>query len=698
VREPGPNYSCKQYERPNQPWVCGLTDAGHACAMGPTSGGQCPALGECAPVRDGDRWRCNRSTLRGGECDEGPTPEGGCGRVLRCRPVRSLRAKRGRFVAACTILAGGVLTIMLSANWRDAVINPGPLSQSHAPLMARGRLAGGCAACHSAAERSIRGWAATAVGHGGGATQSELCMNCHNQTISQELALVAHNVPSAALGQVTSSHGGTPAGAEDIACATCHHEHRGSQFDVTAMTNAACQACHQHRYRSFAVDHPDFGAWPYKRRTSISFNHASHQTKHFAQRKQAFDCRQCHLEDASGRDELLASYETACAGCHDEKITTSLARGVPMLLVPTLDVDALKAAGHDIGSWPESATGDFDGRLPPAMKLLLAADPNAATALAALGPDFEFFDVDPDDEHQVAACAELATAIKSMFADVSQRGPAAVKERLSVALGREVSDAQLDALTAGLSEDTLHGAVAAWLPGVDAGDTQWSESSGLRAQSAQAGAVRTPPFALAGEWLRDEATLSIRYRPAAHADPVLASWLSLLVQTPDIESRPLAFAMFKELAKPTAPGLCASCHSVECGAGDALVVNWAADESSNQQRGAAASEDSHNRGFTKFSHGPHLLLPQLADCSQCHAIDPAAATATPNPGWNPAVFVSEFRPLSKQMCATCHTATAAGDACQSCHNYHVDAVETWRSDSDLSGVARHVGSRDNRQR
>ena len=40
-------------------------------------------------------------------CDDGPTPEGGCGRVHQCRPCASLRAIRGRFVAACALSAAG---------------------------------------------------------------------------------------------------------------------------------------------------------------------------------------------------------------------------------------------------------------------------------------------------------------------------------------------------------------------------------------------------------------------------------------------------------------------------------------------------------------------------------------------------------------------------------------------------------------
>ena len=203
----------------------------------------------------------------------------------------------------------------------------------------------------------------------------------------------------------------------------------------------------------------------------------------------------------------------------------------------------LQNAGHNIGAWPKAATGDFDGRLPPMMKLLLAADPVAAQALSKLGPDFEFQDIDPDDPQQLADCANLTTAIKSLLADVSQRGLVAMRERLTIALGRDVSEAEAATLTAGLSVDTVRGTVG-WLPGaLNANDP------GPR-PSAVAGLARiVPPYAPAGTWSRDDTTFSIRYRPAAHADPVLASWLELLAKTPDLDSRPVAKAMFKRAFK-----------------------------------------------------------------------------------------------------------------------------------------------------
>jgi hypothetical protein len=589
---------------------------------------------------------------------------------------------RGRFVIACTLLAAGGTLILLSADWRDALISPGPLARQHAQLSESDRPPSNCAACHAAAERTALGWTASlVVGHGDRADQSQRCLECHENTIPTAFAFAAHNLPAPKLDEITRngeppgpalagapSRRDEPAGSrsvEDLACATCHREHQGAEFDITAMNDAACQSCHQRRYESFSTDHPDFGIWPYERRTRIAFDHAAHRSKHFVEKKQAFDCRSCHLDDASGRVQLLASYDAACAGCHDEKIATSLANGVPMFALPTLDIEALKAAGHEIDSWPEEASGDFDGRLPPAMKLLLAADPAAAHAMATLGEEFEFLDVDPVDDQQLEASGSLAKAIEELMVDLGRRGPAAVRERLTASLDREISPAEVRAMIAGLSAETMQGALRAWLPGKDADSQSWAATSVAVGGVASPG---VPAYAPAGAWSRDDATFSIRYRPAAHADPVMTGWLELLAATPDLTEHPLALAMFKKLTKPTAPGLCASCHRVEHVDAGQLKINW-----------RAYHRAMEPRGFTKFSHGPHLVLPQLSDCTHCHAVQESASTTVSDTGWDPHRFVSEFAPISKQQCASCHTAKAAGDSCQKCHNYHVDAIESWRA-------------------
>jgi hypothetical protein len=171
----------------------------------------------------------------------------------------------------------------------------------------------------------------------------------------------------------------------------------------------------------------------------------------------------------------------------------------------------------------------------------------------------------------------------------------------------------------------------------------------------------------AGTWRRDDATFSIRYEPASHADPVLASWLELLTKTANLSNRPVASAMFAELTSPTAAGLCASCHSVERQADGQMSINWRAHDRSTVPR-----------SLTRFSHRPHLLLPQLADCTSCHAINDSAAATVSSGASTPAAFVSEFTPMSKQNCVQCHTQNSAGETCQQCHNYHVEHVEAWR--------------------
>jgi hypothetical protein len=324
-----------------------------------------------------------------------------------------------------------------------------------------------------------------------------------------------------------------------------------------------------------------------------------------------------------------------------------------MFALPTLDVDALREAGHDIGPWPEKATGDFDGKLPPVMRLLLASDPHAAQAMATLGDDFDFFDVDPDDQQQLARCATLARAIRQLLVDLGNSGTGTVRERLTTALGGNVSPTESAALLAGLSADTLRGATT-WLQ-----ESHEDASKPSRPESDPPAPTLDTAFAPGGTWFQDDATLSIRYRPAAHADPVVVNWLKLLTRS-DLPKQPIIDSAFAELANPTAPGLCTSCHSVEQIPDHTLTVNWR-----SYDRSSAA------RPFTKFSHGPHLVLPQLSDCTACHTIDNTAQTGTSFADADPHKFKSEFVPMSRRKCAECHTATAAGDKCQSCHNYHV---------------------------
>jgi hypothetical protein len=585
-------------------------------------------------------------------------------------------------VLISNVAAAAALAIMLSADWRDKVIAPGPLTEPHAQLLRRDGERPRCSACHSSAGDGVSGWTATlVVGQGDRPTQSQLCMKCHDKTIVPQLALAAHNLPPDELRRIRqgdksqTGRGGetgrqgevspssvsldaNPPVSLSLVCAACHREHHGAMFDLTAVDNQACQTCHRQKYESFATDHPDFGAWPYEQRTPIAFDHASHQAKHFREKKQAFDCRQCHVDDPTRSVQLLTVYETACASCHNDKIATSVARGIPVFALPTLDVAALRKAGLDIGPWPAAANGDFDGKLPPIMKLLLSADPAAAKAMATLGHDFELLDIDAESREQLTACADLALALKRLLSELNEAGAAAVRPRLSAALGRDLTEDEFKQLVTGLSIDTVQSATRAWLGQAVAG--------GPPERAAERGR-REPTDSAPGAWFYDPASLSIRYLPAGHADPVLAAWMTSLAIFADAEKNSLQLAVFNELTLPTAPGLCASCHTIEKRPAGQRIIHWRATDRSKAPR-----------AFTKFSHGPHILLPELADCTACHSVDEAGGNRTNAANEQPAAFVSEFQPLTKQLCATCHTLRAAGDRCQSCHNYHVESVESLR--------------------
>jgi len=195
VRDPREPLTTDGYQRPQQAWQCGLADEGPPCPLGPSGSGHCPAMAACRPVRDGERWHCNRSALRGGPCAEGPGHDGACSIVYHCTPVRSLRTRRGRFVVGVAVAAIGAACMALSGPWRNALIAPGPLSRRHAQLIEGQNTTPRCAQCHAAGEKSVAGWWRQSFGDEAlGASQSTLCMTCHEQIAAPGFARAAHGM------------------------------------------------------------------------------------------------------------------------------------------------------------------------------------------------------------------------------------------------------------------------------------------------------------------------------------------------------------------------------------------------------------------------------------------------------------------------------------------------------------------------
>lgn len=664
MRDPLQEFKGDTYDRPNQAWLCGLSEDGEVCPVGPGKNGRCPGVGACHPLRDGDRWVCNRSPARGGKCEEGPQPDGTCCRVYQCSPIRSLRARRGRFVWGCLLATLGGLCLLLSSSERNEFLAPGALSVQHAQLLNRGGDTKRCASCHAAGDQSFLQWMSHAVDSElASPSQSELCLECHKNQLDPERALVTHNVKSEVLlagSDMTVTRRLDP--TQELSCATCHREHHGVSHDLTWMSNVACQACHQEQYDSFATDHPEFENWPTRRRTRIAFDHGSHQLKHFPKEKQEFACATCHVQDRDGAFQQTLGYEATCASCHDSKIQTSWDAGLAMFALPMIDAEALRDAGHDIGQWPEQALGEFDGALPPITKLLLAADPPAAEAIKLLGADFDFFDVDSDDAKQLQAASEVVWATKRLFLELAEQGQGALKRRIESVLDRPLTKQQFADLASRLSPDNLQVITERWLTRLpeelsERTDSSPNSSAGVSAIDRDEALQRVA----GGGWLRDETTLSIRYRPTGHADPWVTAWIDVVTEATTGKHATIAKPLLKQMMVPTAAGQCGSCHSLDRLDDGRCVVQW-----------YAKRVDDHPVSFTKFSHSPHLTQAQLADCQACHQINPLANVMAGYADTNATNFENGFQPLTKQDCAECHTPKAAGDSCLQCHQYHVD--------------------------
>jgi predicted CXXCH cytochrome family protein len=565
--------------------------------------------------------------------------------------VRSLRTKRRQFVVGLALAALGAVVMALSGPWREKFVTPGPLSMHHAQLIAAGDRAQGCAKCHSAASATLAAWDGRAIDDRGALpTQAALCLACHKNKIDAAVALAAHTMPADHLHQLAGAPDGPVRAprrdpAQPIACSACHREHQGANHNLAAVSDQTCQACHRQQFHSFADGHPDFGAWPYARPTAIAFDHAAHQAKHFPAAQRQFDCAACHRAASTGDRQLTLDYAAACATCHDKALVASLADGAALISLPTIDVDALRQAGHDVGPWPEQATGDFDGALPMPARLLIAADPRAAAALAKLGPECDFFDVDPANADQLAAAAQVVAALKALAADLASDGDAALAERLQTVARHEVTPAQREALYSQLPVDSA------------------ARFNALAHGTPSASGAAAPATPLPAGWQLNHQNLSLRYQPAGHDDPWLRAWLDLLADAASGPQAALAEPLLRSALKPTAPGQCGSCHRAEKDAAGRFAVQWRALAPNNQPT-----------SITHFSHAPHIPQSSLRDCTACHQVASPATTSAATAASAAPPTAADFTPLLKSTCAACHAPTAAGNNCTQCHRYHAPAT------------------------
>jgi hypothetical protein len=158
-----------------------------------------------------------------------------------------------------------------------------------------------------------------------------------------------------------------------------------------------------------------------------------------------------------------------------------------------------------------------------------------------------------------------------------------------------------------------------------------------------------------GGWYRRDENYTLYYRPSGHADEFLTAWL----ETSAGDTLPAAQAIFTQLADEKAPGACMKCHTVDR-VGPATIVNW-----------LPSRPQPHQRSFTSFKHAAHFALMGVQGCSTCHVLDAKADYAAAfGANRDITLFRSNFAPLTKNSCVSCHQPELAGASCQQCHNYH----------------------------
>ncbi len=167
-----------------------------------------------------------------------------------------------------------------------------------------------------------------------------------------------------------------------------------------------------------------------------------------------------------------------------------------------------------------------------------------------------------------------------------------------------------------------------------------------------------------GGWYRQDYT--ILYKPTGHSDTFLKSWLDFSASRFSKAEGNLAAAVFSELTGKDAQGQCTKCHSVDATRDQARLMKW-----------TPSSSKPNESLFTAFNHEPHLgVVSAKKGCLTCHELSGAKGYLDTYKGNNPKTFVSNFAPVKKQTCASCHGKMEVRQDCLLCHQYHVNDIIT----------------------
>lgn len=529
---------CARRLDPSAAWICGYDELGKGCACGPTAKG-----------------RCGLATA--GEHNDGAAASGS--ELTPCIPRRSYRWRRQALCLNLAILTGGVLLLCMALPSRENTFVPGELSSKHAQILDNTLVSQRCGLCHpnshvgdriGASVEAMLGnqFSGQYASHPNPGNESDeplrffgssdggqdaLCMQCHRAHMPGAAKRTPHDLSPSALEALTrdaqspawqtvgnrssSVAGPDPHHAAPIQtnCADCHVEHHGRGFELKAMADDRCQACHRRKFESFTSGHPEFKNFPAQRSRSLAFSHQLHADKHFPQKNRDFDCGKCHLDrgrpGTSGPIARSVSFEAACAECHQEPIRAASADGWAVLQLPSIDASAA-AENASLEHWPAEARFGYEGKISPVLRALLEADETAREALGHLPASGELADVPSIGDQREQVTAALALATERLIRQTARDGQAAWRERLlqvtRARTQRELTageTALVEAMCAGLPPDLFRQMQLAWFdragqPLASAPQPSDKDSDEAtvadRAASSQTAATKPPPLSL----------------------------------------------------------------------------------------------------------------------------------------------------------------------------------------------------------
>jgi hypothetical protein len=387
--------------------------------------------------------------------------------------------RRDRFALLVGLVTAASTAAAFFLSKGTQFLMPGPLTSAHAAIE-------NCSSCHNKNGSGKLSWI-RGLFAGDPLADSKACLTCHKMPAT---AFFPHSASFDVLKEstkrMTKVAAMTPeplsARAQSIAfpardltahglyCATCHQEHQGANFNLSKISNEQCRSCHAVKFDGFDGYHPQFENYPFRRRTRIIYDHASHFEKHFpevvkkdAAKRIPASCSTCHDSHQDRRIMAVAPFEKTCSGCHLDRITgkerATGPKGIAFIALPGLDLQTLKKRNAAIGEWPDAS----EAELTPFMKVMISRNEKGRALLKTVDR-LNFQDLTNASDDQITAVKDLIWEIKRLFYALISGKASDVLGDLNIGSGGKLSASLVADLTASIPRDVVIGAQQQWLP------------------------------------------------------------------------------------------------------------------------------------------------------------------------------------------------------------------------------------------